>query len=430
MPLLHSLVRKAAHAPALLSVKKKLGDRLRETYYNAEVLVRIQDKIEPLNLQVNAAQPKRVNLLIPEIDVRTFFGGYIAKFNLARRLTELGFKVRFVIVDPCDIDEAAWRAVMAEYSGIEDIFDTVEYIYCYNRQKPLAVSPDDCFIATTWWTAYIAHAATTALGREKFFYLIQEYEPFTFPMGSYFAIADQSYAFPHRAIFSSPQLHDYFKQQKLGLFGAEWGDEAEAAPFENAILSYQLGELKLQAGASTPRKLLFYARPEAHATRNMFEVAYLALAKAIETGVFDGGDWVFHGIGSSHGDIPLPKGHNLKMLGKFGLKEYKQRLLDYDIGLSLMFTPHPSLLPLEMAAAGMWVVTNECENKTADELQAISSNLLGAKPTIDGVVATIASAVENVADIEQRRAGAEVNWANSWQDTFNDDKMAQIASWL
>ncbi len=429
MRLLHSLVRKAAHAPALLSLKKRLGDRLRETYYNAEVLVRIQDKIEPLNLQIDQANPRRINLLIPEIDVRTFFGGYIAKFNLARRLVDLGFQVRFVIIDPCEVDEKGWREMVAEYDGIESIFDSVEYIYCYDRTRPVPVSPDDYFIATTWWSAYVAHAATTELGREKFFYLIQEYEPFTFPMGSYFAIADQSYSFPHRALFSSPQLHDYFKQRKLGLFGADWGSEQEGAPFENAILSYEADELKISA-SRTPRKLLFYARPEAHATRNMFEVAYLALAKAIENGVFDEGTWVFHGIGSSHGDIPLPKGHTLKMLGKFGLKEYKRRLLDYDIGLSLMFTPHPSLLPLEMAAAGMWVVTNECENKTREELDAISTNLIGAKPTIDGVVDSLAYAVANVADAEKRSSGAKVNWSSSWQETFNDEKMAQIASWL
>jgi hypothetical protein len=37
-----------------------------------------------------------------------------------------------------------------------------------------------------------------------------------------------------------------------------------------------------------------------------------------------------------------------------------------------MDTPHPSLVPLEMASAGMLVVTSTFENKTYDALRAIS----------------------------------------------------------
>lgn len=428
MTLLHNLVRKAAHNPALFKIKKKIGKRLREVYYDAEELRRLEDKTAPLKLAVDASHKKRINLIIPEIDASVLFGGYIAKFNLAKRLLEFGYDVRLIIADQCEINETIWRDIIAQYNGLEDIFDRLEYQYCYDRKKPVEVSPDDRFIATTWWTAYLAHAATTELGREKFLYLIQEFEPFTYPMGSYFAIAKQSYSFPHRALYSSPQLHDYFKQEKLGQFEADWGKASEAMPFENAILSYQPQALKI--GQSQPKKLLFYSRPEAHASRNMFEVAYLALAQAIKNGVFDQEKWAFYGIGSSHSDIPLPNGHTLKMLGKFGLKEYKQRLLDYDIGLSLMYTPHPSLLPLEMAAAGMLVVTNECLNKTNQQLQAISSNLIGAKPTFEDTAKAIAYAVANVSDIKKRQQGAKVNWSSSWKTTFSDEKMKTIITWL
>ena len=45
----------------------------------------------------------------------------------------------------------------------------------------------------------------------RFLYLIQEYEPFTFPMGSYAALADASYRLPHTALFSTELLRDYFR---------------------------------------------------------------------------------------------------------------------------------------------------------------------------------------------------------------------------
>ena len=47
-------------------------------------------------------------------------------------------------------------------------------------------------------------------------------------------------------------------------------------------------------------------------------------------------------------------------------------LRGHDLGLALMLTPHPSLVPLEMASAGMATVTNSFENKTPAALEAIS----------------------------------------------------------
>jgi hypothetical protein len=334
-----------------------------------------------------------------------------------------------VLVDTCEADETAWRQMVAHYEGIEAIFDRAEVALCFDRSQTLAVSANDRVIATTWWTAHIAQDMARQLKLDKFVYLIQEYEPFTFAMGSYFALADQSYSFPHRAMFSSPQLRDYFEQNKIGIYGQPWGDEKEAIPFENAILDFEQDAL-LQNRKQGEFKLLFYARPEPHAARNMFEIAYLALAQAIETGAFDGASWQFHGIGSGQGDMSLPRGHTLKMLGKFGLNEYKQRLMEYDLGLSLMYTPHPSLLPLEMAAAGMWVVSNECENKTQAELSAISSNLLAAEPTIAGVSDKLTWAAKHCDDELARSKGANVNWASSWDVAFDDEKIARIVAWL
>ena len=46
-----------------------------------------------------------------------------------------------------------------------------------------------------------------------------------------------------------------------------------------------------------------------------------------------------------------------------------------------MYTPHPSLVPMEMARPGMLTVTNTFENKTAEKLAAISPNLIAAEPT-------------------------------------------------
>ena len=425
MSLTQKIIRKAAGMQSLAGLKSKVRSML----YDASAMHRIEAKIAPILLDVDASAPVRINLLIPEINFRTFFGGYIAKFNLAQKLMDAGHQVRFVLVDPCEVDEPGWQEMVAQYEGIENIFDRVEVVACADRNCALTVSPQDRLIATTWWTAHIAHGMAQQLGIEKFLYLIQEYEPFTFAMGAYYAVADESYTFPHTALFSSPQLRDYFFLNQIGVYGEAWGRTAESAPFENAILQFD------EADAFKDRepgeyKLLFYARPEPHAARNMFEIAYLALARAIEDGHFDGDKWAFHGIGSNHDDIQLPKGHTLKMLGKFGLAEYKKRLLEYDLGLSLMYTPHPSLLPLEMAAAGMWVVSNECKNKQVDLLITQGGTLLAARPTIAGVSEQLAWAAANCNNVAARREGTEVHWASNWDTTFDAQTMEMILSWL
>lgn len=485
MRLVDRLIRRTARAQTTLPLKERLGKRLRETYYNAEVLYRIQDKTAPLNLSINEEAPRRVNLLIPEINFASFYGGYMAKFHLAKKLVAAGYRVRMVIVDPSEHAPSTWRTAVSDYAGLETIFDDIEVAYQGDRRGTITISPEDRVIATTWWTAYLAQDLVARTGGPPFVYLIQEYEPFTFPMGSYYAMAQHSYSFPHHALFSSALLKDYFELQGIGVFdgrapesptpGREelersrepeprhplsprgegqgegtWAEETDrsqgpglrgssedtgAESFENAIVKFEREEVRAameakQSQAGNGRhKLLFYARPEAHATRNMFEVAFLALAGAIEEGNFDE-RWEFHGIGSGHGDIDLPGGRKLRMLGKFSLGDYRQALLQYDLGLSLMYTPHPSLLPLDMAAAGMVVVTNSCINKTPERLRALSDNLIGAEPHIDGVRDGLREAVEQVEDTKRRLDGARVNWAGQWDESFHEDIMSRIETWL
>ena len=385
----------------------------------------VNRKIAPLNVDVSETEPLRVNILIPEIDFRSFYGGYIAKFNLARKLIQRGNKVRIITVDQCDTTRDDWIEIVKKYHGIEDVFEHLEVVKAFGRETRISFNAADVVIATTWWTAHIANALIPHLDAKRFLYMIQEYEPFTFPMGSYYALAHESYSFPHVAIFSSPTLRDYFRNMQYGVFTKAGGDE-KSVPFENAILEFRTG---FNGTRQNTRKLLFYSRPEPHAARNMFEIGLTALENAIR----DGGmpdDWEYYGIGTSHEDIDLPNGKVLKMLGKVGLKEYQAMLPNYDIGLALMYTPHPSLLPVEMAAAGQVVVTNSCMNKTAQALENISANFVVAEPTIPSVADALVRAAKKADDLAMRERGSKVNWSQDWDRTFSDDFFASVHAWF
>jgi len=202
----------------------------------------IQEKIAPLKIDYDD-HVKRVNLIIPEINFRTFFGGYIGKFNLIKKLVEAGCTSRVIIVDSCDIDYQAWqKLIFNKYEGLENILSKLEVVYCFDRNKTVRMSPDDMIIATTWWTAHIANKAVEGLNKKRFLYLIQEYEPFTFEMGTYHAMAYQSYTFPHVALFSSKFLQDYFRINKIGLYKDGDVKESESMYFENAICSFNVNK--------------------------------------------------------------------------------------------------------------------------------------------------------------------------------------------
>jgi hypothetical protein len=396
----------------------------------SETLRVIHEKIAPLDLAIRDDAPARLNLLIPTIDLVHFFGGYIGKLNLARRLAERGHRVRIVTVDRVGPLPRSWRETVESYSGLDGLFGEVEIVF--GRETPgIEVSRADRWIATTWWTAHVARRALEDADSERFLYLIQEYEPFTFEMGSLAALASESYTFPHHALFSTELLRDWFRRRGLGVYsaGERAGDETSAA-FQNAITDVRAPAVEELRGRST-RRLLFYARPESHAARNMFEVGALALMRALDRGILRGG-WELHGIGTvgTGRRMSLGGGATLELVPRLEQAEYAEFLLEYDVGLALMYTPHPSLVPLEMAAAGMLTVTNTFENKTAEALTAISPNLVPGEPTLDGIVDALARAVEGAGDAERRARGARVDWSRSWSESFGDDVMERVDSFL
>jgi hypothetical protein len=335
-----------------------------------------------------------------------------------------------VTVDPVGPLPRDWRRRLEGYSGLTGVFDAVEVAFGRESQG-LAVSRADVFVATTWWTAHVAHAAARELGRERFLYLIQEYEPFTFPMGSYAALAAESYRFPHAALFSTELLRGYFRRHALGVYAdGEAAGERASVTFENAITAIE-PPTTAELAARRTRRLLFYARPEPHAARNMFELGVLALSRALGLGAFAAG-WTLHGIGAQDGGrrVDLGGGAALELLPRSTQAEYARVLRGHDVGLALMYTPHPSLVPIEMASAGMLTVTNSFEHKTADAMAAISPNLITAVPSVEGIATALAEAETAVGDAERRVDGSRVHWSRDWDASFGDELIDRLLALL
>jgi hypothetical protein len=241
-------------------------------------------------------------------------------------------------------------------------------------------------------------------------------------MGTWAALAEQSYRFAHTALYSTELLRGYFRNHGIGVT-----DDARSASFENAITSVAPpGGL----ASRRSRRLLFYARPEPHAARNLFELGIMALDRAVADGTLAG--WELRGIGTTSlgRRVTLASGADLELLGRPAQADYAGVVGDHDVGVALMHTPHPSLVPLEMAAAGLVVVTSAFEHKTPEAMAAISPNLIAAEPTADGVAAALRDAVARSSDVDARLAGADVNWARSWTEALPDALLARVEAWL
>jgi hypothetical protein len=386
----------------------------------------IASKLRPLSLRVDTSAEPTINVLIPFVDLEHLFGGYIAMFNLARRLAERGNRVRVVSLEaPQHPLPSDWRERLGRYEGLSQLAGRVEFTSAHDREPPLPVSPKDSFVAMSCWAAHVAHAATQEIGAERFVFAVQEYEPFFHPMGSLAALTRSAYDLPHVALFSSETLRDYFRAHRIGVYdGGEEAGESLSLSFENALTSIE--PPSAEEMAATPPRLLFYARPERHAARNMYELGHLALARLIA----DGGlpeEWELYGIGSlESGSIELGHGRGLRLIARQSQEEYAKVLRSCSVGLSLMLTPHPSLPPLEMASAGMLTVTNSFETKTAEKLNALSANLIAGAPTIDGVSQGLRRAVAGVGDYEARIRGADVAWARNWEDALPDPLLERL----
>jgi hypothetical protein len=392
----------------------------------------LQRHVEPLRLGIASSAPERVNLLIPHLELAWFFGGYIAAFNLAARLTADGTQVRVVALERPRRLPRSWQEQIEGYDGLAGFFDRVSIEFTDHRGPSLKVSPDDTFIAFNWSTAHVAHHAARELGRERFVYLLQEYEGILYPTGSLTALAREAVRFPHFAVFSSQFLAHYFRDHRLGVFsGGEEEGRRDSVVFENALTA--AGPRRPEdLAARASRSLLFYARPEPHGARNLFELGLLALREAVANGCFDD-RWRFAGIGTvgpRRRSIRLAAGRALELVPRRSQASYAEVLRDYDIGLALLMTPHPSLVPLEMASAGMLTVTNTYENKTADSLTALSENLIPVEPTVAGLRRGLVEAVAGVADVDRRARGSRVRWSATWDGSFTPELMDRIRRFL
>ncbi|SKB14091.1 hypothetical protein PL11201_580083 [Planktothrix sp. PCC 11201] len=383
-----------------------------------ENLCYLEQKLKKHDVIVKSEPESRVNILVPTLDMDIVYGGYIALLQMIRRLIEEKFKVRLMICDDeeCNID--LFRLSLSRSKPY--LFSTInqcEIINITSKKDKVLITTRDRFIAYDAWTSMIASHLASFTNLKKHFFLIQEYEAIFHQNNSFKALVDSAYRLPHIAIFNTQVLANFFENENLGIFSGLL--EKDYIVFEHAL--GKLSPPTLETLESKKRKsLLFYARPEAHASRNLFEIGILGLRKAVENGVIDS-TWNLDGVGTLGKSYLLELGNNLtiKIFSKIPQNEYEKILQTYDVGLSLMYAPHPSILPFEMVKAGLIVVTNVYGDRNFDTLHQISSNIVPCFADVESVASAIELAVNKSKDFKFRIQNSKLNWSSNWNETFD-----------
>ena len=383
--------------------------------YDYHLLNLLTNRVNDLpEVRVDATAPNRINVLVPAFDFRSMSAGFFGVFQVARFVSRCGYRVRLVMFDNFYWNEAEFRVKLKEFPGMEHLFDELEIDYIGSRSLPLVVSPNDNCIATVWYSAYFARKIMNATSAKPFLYLIQDYETNFFPGGSLQSMAEESYHFNFSALFSSKPLMLTFIGREIGIFAEK---TATYTHFNNACASYLPSEAEFEMEPLT-RRLAFYSRPTVN--RNMFELGALTLIESYRQGVFSNGNWEFYGVGIGDVTIQLAEGVTVRQMPRMTLKEYQSAIANFDVGLCLMASPHPSLLPFDLAGSGAVVVTNTYGTKTAGYLESISSNIIATRPTLEHLVAGMHTAVGKSQDrIARYTAARNMKYPRDWTQTFD-----------
>lgn len=367
----------------------------------------------------------RVNVLVPAFDFKSMSAGFFGVFQIARFIKSCGFEVRLVLFDNFYWSYDEFCDKLSGYPGMERLPDEIEIEYIGERLAPLVVSPNDRVVATVWYSAYFAEKIMKAINPQTpFLYLIQDYETNFFPGSSLFSLADRTYSMNFYALISTEILLKSFKNRKIGAFRKR---NIRALPFNNACSAYLPSKIDFISKDRSRRRLAFYSRPEVN--RNMFELGALALCNAARLGVF-GDEWDFYGVGMGSVEIELKKNTFLKQLPRMNLKDYSEVISTFDIGLCLMASPHPSLLPFDLAGSGAIVLTNSFDMKNQDYFLTLSSNIICREPCLDTLVSGLKEAVEKSYDLELRYFNAKnMNFPRKWEDCFDNNHFYFINEW-
>lgn len=302
-------------------------------------------------------------------------GGHATMFRMVAALEEAGHRCRIVLYDPHGVDlprftaviRSSWPHVRASVVDIDD-----------------GLADADALVATSWQSAHVLGARPHTRGTRLYF--VQDYEPFFYPRGTEYALAEDSYRFGFHVLALGRMVHDEILERT--------GTSSTTIEFGCDVHTYEL-----MVGPSR-NGVAFYSRPET--ARRGSLLAGLALD------IFHGRrpDQTIHLIGPRPSTFTAPAVEH----GTIRPAELA-RLYNHTIaGIGLSFT-NVSLVVEEMALCGTVPIVNE---SARERLPIAHPGVVWAAPTPTDIADALCAVVDHPAPDERAREVARSHRPTPW----------------
>lgn len=377
-------------------------------WVNARELVRAHHSATfPLRLFTvpNGGSP-RVSLVTDSINRGSLYGGVGTAMILASVIAESrGARLR--IVTRTERAAAAGLEGVLKAYGLE-LSREIEFAHapCYDSGYDLDTFDGELFITTSWWTTASTLASVSA---DSVLYLLQEDERMFYPYGDEHLRCSKVLQDPSvRCVINTRLLYDHLVGSGLSHLtsSAMWFEPA----FPPSLFHPRPRD------DSRKRTIMLYARP--NNSRNLFLFGLDLIETAITRGILDLEAWDIVLVGKEIPKIRFDDGgYSPKRLEYLPWADYAELVGRVDLGICLMYTPHPSYPPLDLAASGAVVVTNRCGLK--QNLDAYSTNIVCGDLEMSSMLTALAEGIRLASSPEEREANYRASaLGRDWQAAF------------
>lgn len=333
----------------------------------------------------NAPAPRpRLNIVTDSVGPSSLFGGVATALILGTQLANrMGAVLRLITLSEAP-DARVLNAVLGPNElKLDGAFEVVHMPH--DSDMSFQLGAEDIFLTTSWWST---HAVLRTIEVGRVIYLLQEDERMFYAYGDQRLQCSETLEYPAlTTVINTQLLHTHLTSGEQAIKGLS----ERAVWFEPAFVG---GGQAAFDDEARKRRLFFYSRP--NNLRNLFWRGAEAICEAIERGVFDPDAWEFYFVGKDTPKFRLPRGATSHVVEGMNWSQYQRFVSTMDAALVLMDTPHPSYPPLDMAAAGVAVLTNRHGIKT--DLSAYSKNIIMA----DLAVPSLLEGLDDLAQLANR----------------------------
>lgn len=360
---------------SLIDISSGVGEKERIRYKK----VPRTSPLGPLQVFSTPSSGRRVNLVTDSINAGSLFGGVSTSVIFCALLAKrLNCQLRVIT----RTEKAASHNFFEVLKNNKIAYkDNVEFIYVdlFSTSIGIDVSSDDLFVATSWWTA---HSCLEAVEANKIIYLLQEDERMFYPYGDDHLRCSSVLSNPDiRFVVNTELLFNHFASQGFNniVQNGLW--------FEPSFSSYEARLSSPQYSAK--KKFFFYARPNHY--RNLFSLGLETIHTAVARGILNSEEWEICFVGLGLSTLKFPIAFEPTIIEGLSWSEYVRFIRSVDVGLALMYTPHPSYPPLDLAASGAIAVTNQHGIK--QDLSCYSDNIICKQATAESLLQGIKEAI-------------------------------------